>query len=225
MSKYKDTFTRAMNAPPINNFAPSIGLGKHRVGLKVFRCKNSTKTKQLFVEADVMILESTMEEVGATRSWAWFINAPGEFTGQYAQARLTEFLKTVGDSIESDQSIDEIGDALVDEDTNNARGIELDVEVTAVPDKNDPSKVMKRKGGQPVHNAVWYAVKQGKEDIEASKKKMDELAAAAPKTKSASATASVQSQTQSEQLETGSASAQTVGASSTGGIKKLLLGK
>lgn len=223
MSKYKDTFTRAMNAPPINNFATAIGLGKHRVALKVFRCKNSTKNKQLFVETEVMVLESDTARVGETRGWAWFINAPGEFTGQYAQARLTEFLTTVKQAIGSDQSVDEIGDALADEETNNARGIVLDVEITAVPDKNDATKVMRRKNGQPVHNAVWFPVSQGAEDIQATQKKMDELTAAGPV--KAAASGSGQATPSTAPGQTASSAPESGQTSSTGGIKKLLLGK
>lgn len=210
MGKYQSAMKKAANAKPINNFASPIGLGKHRVAVKLFRGKEGGKSKEVFVETEVFIMESETEQVGAVRGWPWFINASG-WSGDYNASRMQEYLQAVADGVGDDRPLDEIGDELSDEEKNPGFGILVDVEVVTVPDKNDPRKVMTRKNGQPVHNAFWTAVEEQDEAIlAATQAKCQEYAAKKPEPAKKKEEAPAQ--------ETAAAPA----TPRTGGIRKLL---
>ncbi len=185
MGKYKSAFKAANDAKPINGFASMPALGKHRVALKVLRGKESQKTNEVFIESEVIIMESATEQVGVTRSIPWFINSGG-WPGKYATSRMQEFLLAVKESVGDDREIVDIGDELADEDVNPGYGILLDIEVIQVMDKNDASKVMVGSNGRPVHNVTWSAIEQTEEDIVATRAKLKEMESApvksAPKT-------------------------------------------
>jgi hypothetical protein len=191
MGKYSSAFKKANDAKPINGFAKSPTLGKHRVALKAFRGKESQKTHEVFIESEYVILESETEQIGVTRSTPWFINSGG-WPGTYATARLQEFILAVKESISDDRTVEEIGDELADEDKNPGYGIVLDMEVSEVMDKNDASKVQVGKGGRPVHNVAWFAIEQTEEDIAATREKLKAMESApaqkAPATKPAETT-------------------------------------
>lgn len=179
MGKYQSQFRKAADAKPINNFAKSPALGKHRVALKSFRGKESQKQKEVFIEAEFYILESATEQVGVVRSVPWFINRTG-WTGDYASARLQEFLGVVKDSVNAEEEIAELGDKLADEDENSGYGITLDISVEVVMDKDDASKVAKGKNNRDIHNVTWSVVEQTPEDIMATRELLATFEKASP---------------------------------------------
>lgn len=225
MGKYQSAMKKAANAKPLNNFAPPIGLGKHRVALKHFRGKEGGKSKEVFVEAEFIIMESETETIGAVRGWPWFINAKG-WSGEYNASRMQEFLAATAAGVGDERPLDEIGDELSDEEQNPGYGILTDVEVVQVPDKEDPRKVMLRANGQEVHNSFFYPVEgQDEASILATQAKMGEYLA--KKTATAPAVAKAETaQTQESATRAADAAplpvAKVVETPKTGGIRKLL---
>lgn len=181
MGQFRAAFKKAKDAKPIVNFAKPIGLGRHLVAVKTFRGRESQKEKIVFIEAEVVIIESDTEQVGATRGWPWFINTPG-FKGEYDAGRMQEFIQAVADGVGDDRDVLEMGDELADEENNPGYGILVEVEIVPVMDKNDSSKALLRKNGTPVHNDSWTAVPDQDEAVVlATQAKMKTLGEKAPK--------------------------------------------
>lgn len=169
MGKYTSSFKRAQEAKPITNFAQSPKLGSHRVALRFVRGATTQKTREDFIESEFTVLESETEEVGTTRSCAWFINAGG-WPGKYAESRLQQFLEATAQSLGDDRPLAEVGDDLVENEL--AFGIVLDIDVTPVPDKDDPDKQRRGSKGKLISNIEWIAVAQSEEDILAMREKL-----------------------------------------------------
>ncbi len=176
MSKYQSAFRKAAEAKPMSDFVPNLGLGSHRVILKAVDGNETQKTQEVFIEATFVILESETEKVGIERTWPWFINSTtgNGWTGKYASSRLQEFYGVVKESVGDDREIYEIAESLTSE-VGEGLGLILDVEVTSVMDKHDPSKIRTNGGGRPVRDAKWYVVEQNQEDILAARAKLAEM--------------------------------------------------
>lgn len=180
---FSSAFKKAANAKQISEFAKNIGLGRHTVALKAFRGKESQKNKEVFVEGEFVILKShtETEQVGATRGWAWFINASG-WTGDYASARLQTFLDVARDAIaellDKDEDgnlpdLESFGSFMSNEEDNPCYGLVLECEVVQVFD--DAGNVRKGKNGREIHNVVWEATPQTLEDIESTRELIGSL--------------------------------------------------
>lgn len=223
MSKYLSAFQKARDAEPISEFAKNLPHGHHKVAIDLVRVKKSQKTKEEFVEAEFIVLETASDKTkpGQRHSWTWFFNTSG-FPGQYASARLNEFLETIKTSVGSDQDIAEIGAALADSDhPEYARGITLLVEIAEAPDPANPDKCLKsKKSGRDIHNAFWTVLEQSEDDIAATCALMKDLQASIASTKSVTAAKPVQV---AEPAQAAASSAGTA-TTKTGGIKRLLGG-
>lgn len=172
-----NVFKKIGSAKKINDFAPNIGKGRHRVALNSYKVKTSTKDQTEFVESEFVIIESDKEPIGAIRGWPWFINAPS-WTGSYAQARGKEFGEAVQVSIGNDQEVGDFCAELAGPD-QPGRGIVLDCIVTQVFGKDGRTPRLGA-NGREVFNIVWAPVDQNGDDIEAMRVHMDGLLAVVP---------------------------------------------
>lgn len=161
MGEFDAIFEGIENAKPIASWTRNLGIGEHTVVLNGYRVKRSEKEFGNIVEADFVVLESSVHEENEERGWAWFIDAPG-WTGKYNQARAKDFLKEAGKCVGDERSTKEIGADFVSK-AQKGRGLTLKCRVTPVLD--DAGKQRLRKNGEPITNAEWTAVPQSLTDI------------------------------------------------------------
>lgn len=152
-------------------YAQRLGLGKHKLALKSYKVKDSSKGGGQFLEAEFLVLESTTHEQGETRGWVWFINAAGPWGAAYEQDRAKKFLEAVGACVGDDSPVEVIGANLAG--ANQAgRGLIIEVDIVPQGGKN-AGKVNQR--GEPYTNSFWKPVKQSLEDLAASRAEIDAL--------------------------------------------------
>ena len=176
MGEFDAIFEGIENAKPIASWTRNLGIGEHTVVLNGYRVKKSEKEFGNIVEADFVVLESTVHEENEERGWAWFIDAPG-WTGKYNQARAKDFLKEAGKCIGDERTTKEIGADFVSK-AQKGRGTVLKCRVTPVLD--DAGNQRLRKNGEPITNAEWTAVSQTLEDIAALRAQIEEGAEPEP---------------------------------------------
>lgn len=169
-------------------YADRLGLGNHKVALKSFKVKDSTKGQGQFLEAEFVILESTTIPAGQTRGWAWFINADG-WSKAYEQDRAKKFLEAVGACVGDDSPVEVIGGNLAGPD-QAGKGLILEVSVVPQTGKNAGKTNAK---GEPYTNIYWRPVPQTLEDLASQRVEVESLEATTP------APAPVQTQTAAPQ--------------------------
>jgi hypothetical protein len=174
--QYENIFERVGNAKKLANWEPSLPKGRHRVALAKYGGKTSAKDRSIFLEAEVIILESDNEAVkpGARHSCPWFINKPDEYG--YTHSRAKEFLLVVQQSIGNEAETTKFGNDLAQDFESSepeAYGLMLDVVVTQVL-KSDGQPRFGRKGNE-VFNANWLPVPQSQEDIAATRALLKQL--------------------------------------------------
>lgn len=157
-------------------FAPRLGLGKHRLAIKSYKVKDSTKGQGQFLEAEFVVVNSTVHQQGESRGWVWFINAPGPWAPAYEQDRAKKFLEAVGACVGDSSPVEVLGAALAGPDQAGV-GIILDVEIVPQGGKN-AGKVNQR--GEPYTNAFWTPVKQSLDDVAASRVEIEGMETQAP---------------------------------------------
>lgn len=162
---YKAIFRGVANAKPINNFAPRLGVGRYQVALSRYGVKDSQQNLGAIIEAEFVVTET-----GERRGWPWFVGSQG-WAGAYEEDRAKTFLKTIAESLGSEEDLDVIGAALAS-DEQQGRGIILDVEVTPQLNKDGSQRVNKK--NEPLFNATWFAMAQSLEDVAAMRAKLDE---------------------------------------------------
>lgn len=168
---------------------PSLPAGHHRVALVRYAPKESqTDDGAVGLEGEFIILDTDNPKVriGALHSWYWNINGTGKFTKQYAQDRAKKFLIEVAASIGSDAVDDpetmigpfgaDLAESFEASERPEMYGLELDVDVTPVFQKDGVTPVTYKRGGQ-VHNADWSAVAgQDEVTLAATCERLEELA-------------------------------------------------
>lgn len=179
MSDYSNIFGKIGAAKPMGGgFAQRLGLGTHRLALKSYKVKDSTKGQGQFLEAEFVVVKSSTHPTGETRGWVWFINAPGAWAGAYEQARAKAFLETVGACIGDESPVEVIGAGLAGPN-QGGKGLVIEVEITPQGGKN-AGKLNQR--GEPYTNATWKPVKQTLEELAASRVEIDNIVVEAPAT-------------------------------------------
>lgn len=170
MSDYSNIFQKIGSAKPMGTgYAQRLGLGRHKLALKSYKVKQSSKGGGEFLEAEFLVIDSTTHQPGETRGWVWFINASGPWGAAYEQDRAKKFLEAVGQCVGDDSPVEVIGANLAG--PNQAgRGIVIEVEIAPQGGKN-AGKVNQR--GEPYTNSFWKPVKQSLEDLAASRAELD----------------------------------------------------
>ena len=148
---YENVFAQIQNAKPVQQWAPEPAAGRHRVILKKYAVKTSQKNGSQFPEVEYVLLESSSEKAGETRSTAWFIGAQG-WPGTYAQGRAQGFIETVAKCFGDTRPVAVVGADLV---ADKYIGLVLDVDVVPVIENGQPRK---RANGSAVNNCVWHAI-------------------------------------------------------------------
>ena len=156
-------------------FAERLGLGTHRVALKSFKVKESTKGQGQFLEAEFVVVSSNAHKAGESRGWVWFINSTG-WSGAYEQDRAKKFLEAVGASIGDESPVDSIGANLAGP---NQAGMGLLLDVSVVPQTGKNAGKLNAKG-EPYSNIYWKAVPQTLEDLASQRAELESLEPVAP---------------------------------------------
>ncbi len=164
-------FGTIARAKPISGFAPRLGIGNHLLALKRFQPKNSQQGMGKILEADFMVVESSVYEPGELRGWAWFIDSAG-WAGAYEQARAREFLETVAKCIDDDRPTEQIGSDLAGEG-QAGKGLQIRVSIVAQTNKDGSAKLGKQ--GETYTRATWSPVQQGLDDIKAMRDDSEKL--------------------------------------------------
>ncbi len=167
---YSDIFGKIANAKKISTFAPKLELGRHKVAIKQYKVKASQKGAGPMIEAEFVVLESNVHDVGESRGWCWFISSPG-FAGQYQESFAKDFIKVVGQSVGSDANESDLGKMLASAD-QPATGIVIDVEIRAQTGTKKDGSARVGKDGTPYTDCVWKAVAPEMQDPEGMKAKM-----------------------------------------------------
>lgn len=184
MNDYSNIFNGIARSKPMGgSYAPRLGLGTHRVALKSYKVKDSTKGQGQFIEAEFVVVQSNTHQQGETRGWVWFINAPGQWAAAYEQDRAKKFLEAVGACVGDDSPVNVIGGNLAGPE-QAGKGILLDVTITPQGGKN-AGKVNQR--GEPYTNAFWTPIPQSLEDLAASRAELDNLEVQVPQTQATQA--------------------------------------
>lgn len=187
---YSNIFKGIANAKSMGGgYAERLTLGTHKVALKSFKVKDSTKGQGQFLEAEFVILESNTIPAGQTRGWVWFINATG-WSGAYEQDRAKKFLEAVGASIGDTSPVEVIGGSLAGPD-QAGKGLLLEVTLAPQGGKNAGKTNAK---GEPYTNIYWRPIPQTLEDLSRQREEIESLenapapvttVAAAPQTSAA----------------------------------------
>lgn len=150
-------------------FAPRLGLGNHRLALKSYKVKESTKGMGQFLEAEFIVVKSTTHNPGETRGWVWFVNAPGAFAAAYEQDRAKKFIEAVGACVGDTSAVEVLGGALAGQDQAGV-GILIDVSINPQGGKN-AGKMNAR--GELYTNAIWAPVTQSLEEVAAQRAEIE----------------------------------------------------
>jgi hypothetical protein len=161
-------------------YAEKLGVGTHRIALKSYKVKDSTKGQGQFLEAEFVIVSSNTHKVGESRGWVWFINATG-WSGAYEQDRAKKFLEAVGQSVGDDSPVEVIGGNLAGPD-QAGMGLVLDVTVAPQGGKNAGKTNAK---GEPYTNIYWRPVTQTIEEIGLMRAEIEALESASVQTPAA----------------------------------------
>lgn len=173
-NEFDSVFGGVENAKAIGGFASRLGIGMHRLALKRYQVKKSSKGMGNILEADFVVLDSkgaNPHEVGETRGWAWFINASG-WAGAYEEARAKDFIQTVAACIDDTRPVRAIGGDLAGP-AQAGRGLVIEVEISPQTGKDGAPK--KNAKGETYTNATWKPVKQSLADIGAGRRTLDEM--------------------------------------------------
>ncbi len=160
---YSNIFTGIAKAKSMGGggYAERLGIGRHRVALKSYKVKESTKGAGNFLEAEFVVLESNTHEAGESRGWVWFINAAGPWAPAYEQDRAKKFLEAVGACVGDDSPVEVIGGNLAGP-AQAGKGLILEVTVSPQTGKN-AGKTNAR--GEPYTNIYWKPVAQTLEQL------------------------------------------------------------
>jgi hypothetical protein len=157
-------------------FAPRLGLGTHRLALKSYKVKDSTKGQGQFLEAEFVVVKSSHHQAGESRGWVWFINAPGQWAAAYEQDRAKKFIEAIGACVGDNSPVEVLGAALASPDQAGV-GIQIDVQISPQAGKN-AGKTNAR--GEPYTNAIWTPVAQTLEEVAAARAELESMAPAEP---------------------------------------------
>ncbi len=172
MNDYSNIFSGIAKSKSMGGgYAQRLGMGHHRLAIKSYKVKDSTKGTGQFIEAEFVVVQSTTHEQGETRGWVWFINAQGQWGAAYEQDRAKKFLEAVGACVGDDSPVDVIGANLAGPD-QAGRGLIIEVDITPQGGKN-AGKLNQR--GEPYTNSFWKPVTQSIDDIAASRAELDSL--------------------------------------------------
>lgn len=172
-SDYSNIFGSIARAKSMGGggYAERLGLGNHRVALKSYKVKESTKGGGSFLEAEFVILASNTYKPGETRGWVWFINASGQWAAAYEQDRAKKFLEAVGQCVGDDSPVEVIGGNLAG--PNQAgKGLILDVTISPQTGKNAGKTNSK---GEPYTNIYWKPIEQSLEDLARQREEIESL--------------------------------------------------
>ena len=197
-------------AKPLTNYSPRLGIGRHKVAIKRFRIKKSTKVGgKPIVELDVIVLESTVHPKGEVRGWPWFVALP-DVAGEYQKARLQEFTNAVKKSI-GDERVGKLVNADMLSESQKGRGLVLVCDVVQAY-KNGVELTSK---GEKVTNISWTPVTQTLEAVAATRAQIDKMDAQQAATTPQTAVQAVTS-------APAAAPAATPAASATGALDSIL---
>lgn len=155
-------------------FAQRLGIGSHKLVLKSYKVKDSAKGQGSFLEAEFLVVNSSVHEAGESRGWVWFINAPGQWAAAYEQDRAKKFIETIGACVGDNSPVEVLGAALAGPDQAGT-GIIVDVEIAPQGGKN-AGKTNGR--GEPYTNAYWRPVSQTLEEVAAQRAEVESMAPA-----------------------------------------------
>lgn len=156
-------------------YAERLGIGTHKVALKSYKVKDSTKGMGQFLEAEFVVLESTTHKAGESRGWVWFINAK-DWSGAYEQDRAKKFLEAVGACVGDDSPVEVIGANLAGPD-QAGKGLVLEVTVAPQGGKNAGKTNSK---GELYTNIYWRPVSQTLEDLASQRAEIESMETPAP---------------------------------------------
>lgn len=177
-SDYSNVFGSIARAKSMGGggYAERLGIGKHRVALKSYKVKESTKGNGQFLEAEFVILSSNTHKAGETRGWVWFINASGQWAAAYEQDRAKKFLEAVGACVGDDSDVSIIGGNLAG--PNQAgKGLMLDVTIAPQAGKNAGKTNAK---GEPYTNIYWTPIEQSLDDLARQREELESMELSAP---------------------------------------------
>jgi hypothetical protein len=176
MKDYSNIFTGIAKAKSMGTggYAERLGIGTHRVALKSYKVKESTKGQGNFLEAEFVVLSSNTHKEGETRGWVWFINAAGPWAPAYEQDRAKKFLEAVGACVGDDSPVEVIGGNLAGPDQ---AGKGLILEVTISPQGGKNAGKMNSKG-EPYTNIYWKPVPQTLDQLAEQREMIESLESA-----------------------------------------------
>lgn len=187
-------FDTVASAQPVNTYLPKLDFGRHKVILKQFSVKPTTKMGQV-LEAVFLVEESTgarvnqspaggarttveipPAEAGESLCYSFFPESAG-WGKAYEAQRIKDFFAAVAAATgQEDKTVPEIGDYLSDE-AQPARGLRMEIHIGPNAKKCDDS-------GMPFKEPSFRAAMQTDEEIAEVRAALDEsdpLPAAAPK--------------------------------------------
>ncbi len=157
-------------AGPVGGSIPNLGIGTHTVLLSRYDFKESKKDKQLYVDADFVVLESDVHDEEETRGWAWFPQAKG-WGKTYQSAYLKEFQKAMGQCIGDERETKEIGRDLCSK-AQKGRGTRIKVVISPQTDRSGNPK---GKDGVVYTNAKWIPIEQTLDDLRETRALLDKM--------------------------------------------------
>ena len=170
---YSNIFTGIAKAKSMGGggYAERLGIGTHRVALKSYKVKESTKGAGQFLEAEFVILESDTHRAGDTKGWVWFINAAGPWAPAYEQDRAKKFLEAVGACVGDDSPVEVIGGNLAG--PNQAgKGLILEVTISPQTGKNAHKRNAR---GEPYTNIYWKPVAQTLDELASQREQVEAM--------------------------------------------------
>ncbi len=169
MGDYDAVFESVGNAKSLGGFTPRLGIGQHQLLLKKYAVKESSKGKGKILEADFVILGSSVHQAGEVRGWAWFIGSQG-WAGAYEEARAKAFIEVVGLCIGDNSPVSQIGAALASP-SQNGRGLRVDAVITAQTDRAGNPKMSNK--NEIYTDIKWMVVQQTVADIQQNRAALD----------------------------------------------------
>lgn len=173
---YSNIFTGIAKSKSMGGggYAQRLGLGNHRVALKSYKVKESSKGGGQFLEAEFVVLSSSSHEAGETRGWVWFINAAGPWAPAYEQDRAKKFLEAVAACVGDDSPVEVVGGNLAGP-SQAGKGLILDVTISPQTGKNAGKLNAK---GEPYTNIYWKPVAQTLEDLARQREEIESMESA-----------------------------------------------
>ncbi len=152
-------------------FLPQLGVGTHEVLLSQYQMRELVD-KSKVIQADFVVVESTVHAEGEARGWPWFPQA-AKWSGVYNRDANKKFIKTCGECIGDKRDSKAIGGDFFSK-AQKGRGLRLKVTVT--PKINAKTgEQMTTKKGQLMTDANWRVFPQSLADMAEARAQLDEM--------------------------------------------------